>query len=373
MKLVHAKLLNYKSIIEADLRVRPDITCLVGMTGAGKTSVLELLSKIDDSHGFTADDLPVKSDVVGRFQEEEITTDRIEHLVATFDVEEADLRNLPDSFGNLTRIKFTRFFNGGWNIDFGWSGEPGSPEDLEDPEIPRIERTLAGLDAQVEAAQSRIQILPEHKTAYDMARKNLVEYMRGNPDELGRMVSSLKNAFLFMPQDDQLSEYSGRAVSELESLSKSVASKVEKSRESLVYSILPRPEYIPRLPELSDRVPLDEYLNDPQRSSTFEAIGLICGFNRMQLDTIRNSEPHTKSNYFEGVSTILTCRFAEFWSQAKYELIVEMDGSDLVFSVRDKNSDLITKSTQCSEGLKWVLALFFKINLMVSSKGSSHI
>lgn len=129
---------------------------------------------------------------------------------------------------------------------------------------------------------------------------------------------------------------------------------------------------MPRLPELADSLPLDEYLNDPQESSTFEAIGLLCGFDKTQLNSIRNSGPRAKSDYFEKASAALTRKFAEFWSQAQYDLIVGLDGGDLVFSIRDKKSDLITKSTQCSEGLKWVLALFFKINTLASSSGS-HI
>ena len=182
MKLVNAKLLNYKSIIGADLEIRKDTTCLVGMTGAGKTSVLELLSKIDDSQGFTIDDLPVQSKIADRFQKDEISADKIEHLVATFDVEDADLQYLPDSFGNLRQIEFTRFFDGGRRITFKWSGDPGAPEGAEDPAIDKIEQILTQLDAHVSAAQSRIPILPEQRAAYDAARQNLGQHMRGNPD-----------------------------------------------------------------------------------------------------------------------------------------------------------------------------------------------
>lgn len=374
MKLVHAKLLNYKSIIDADLNVQADTTCLVGMTGAGKTSVLELLSKIDISGGFTADDLSVKSDILDRFQKDEITADKIKHLIATFDVEEADTQYLPDGFRNLEQITFTRFFDGGWSVDLGWSGEPGSTAGSEiEPEIGMVEASLIQLDAQMDVAQGRIPILSEDRAAYDQARKNLNGHMRDNPDEIGRMIANLKNTLLFIHQDDQLRTFVNGAVAKMESASKSISAKLQESRQSLVYEILPRPEYIPSLPELADRIPLDEHLNDPHRSGTFGAIGLICGFNKAQLNNVRNSEPHAKTNYFERASGELTRAFARFWSQERYDLTVGMDGSDLVFSVRDKKSDLVTKSTQCSEGLKWVLALFFKINTLASSKGSSHI
>lgn len=374
MKLVHAKLLNYKSIIETDLDLQSDITCLVGMTGAGKTSVLELLSKIDESRGFTADDLPVKSDIVDKFQKDEITADKIEHLIATFEIEESDRKCLPDGFDNLARITLTRFFDGGWKIDLNWSGKPRSPADLDmADELARIEASLAELDAQMDAAQSRIPVSSKDRTAYDKARQNLSEHMKDNPDDIGRMVANLKNSFFSIGQDEQLRSFLVHTVADLESASRDVSTKLRESRKSQIYEILPRPEYIPRLSDLEDKMPLDEYLNDPARSNTFEAIGLICGFNKAQLNNIRNSEPHTKTNYFEDVSSTLTHNFAGFWSQAKYDLKVELDGNDLVFSVKDKKSDLTTKSTQCSEGLKWVLALFFKIRTLASSRGNSHI
>lgn len=374
MRLVQAKLRNYKSIICAELNIQPDITCLVGMTGSGKTSVLELLSKIDDSKSFTTDDLPVKSDIVDKFQKDEISADKIEHLIATFDIEEIDRQCLPDDFDNLTQITFTRFFDGGWNIDLKWSGEPRSPEGLEvRQEVEQIEQILTNLDAHMDSAQTRVPISAKYRAAYDAIRKNISEHAIDNPDEIGGMVAHLKNMFLFIRQDDELRGHSEKAVIELEAASRIVKSKLQESRKNKIYEVLPRPEYIPKLPELSDSVPLDGYLNDPHSSNTFEAIGLICRFNKMQLNNIRNSESHIKSNYFDEASAELTSIFSEFWSQAQYELIVGLDGSDLVFSVRDKKSDLITKSTQCSEGLKWVLALFFKINTLASSKGSSHI
>ena len=374
MKLVKAKLLNYRSIIDAELKIQEDITCLVGMTGSGKTSVLELLSRIDDSKSFTTDDLPVKSYIVNQFQKDEISADKIKHLIATFSVEEVDYKHLPDEFGNLVQITFTRFFDGGWDIDLEWAGEPGSPEGLDiEPEIARVEQTLAELDLHMDASQNSTGITSQDKATYDAERECLVECIRDSPDEIGVMVANLKNALLFVRQDEQLRTYSNKTVAELESAVRDVESKLQDSRKSLVYESLPKPEYIPNLPRLADSVPLDEYLNDPQGSSTFEAIGLICGFNKMQLNNIRNAESHTKSNYFDDASEKLTARFSKFWSQAQYKLNVGLDGNDLVFSIRDKKSDLITKSTQCSEGLKWVLALFFKINTLVSSMGSSHI
>lgn len=374
VKLVQAKLLNYKSIIDAELKIQPDITCLVGMTGSGKTSVLELLSKIDDSQTFIIDDLPVKSDTVDQFQKDEISASEIKHLIATFDVEEIDRQCLPDGFDNLTQIEFTRFFDGGWDIEFKWSGEAKPPEGLQtEPETSQIEQILSEIDVQMDEAQNRVPTLAKDRTDYDAVRKNISEYMNSNPDEIGKMVSHLKNTLSFIRQDDQLRAHSEKAIIELESASRNMASKVQESRKNKIYEVLPRPEYIPNLAELADSMPLDEYLNDQQKINTFEAIGLICGFNKMQLNNIRNSEAHVKANYFDRASSKLTSKFSEFWSQAQYELIVELDGGDLVFSIKDKKSDLITKSTQCSEGLKWVLALFFKINTLVSSRGTSHI
>lgn len=374
MKLINARLLNYKSIIDAELRVQKDITCLVGAVGSGKTSVLELLSKMDISRGFDADDIPVKSDTADRFEKGAMSAGEIKHLIATFGVEDSDRRRSPDAFGDLAQITFTRFFDGGWDVELGRSGEPKSPKgpDVE-PEIARVERALAGLDARMNAASDSACMSPQDEDRYDEGWKRLVECMRTNPNETGVMVANLKNAIQFARLDEQLRPHAHKAVAELESAARDVESKLRDSRRNRVCESLPKPEYISKLPELAYSVQLDEYLNRPQGSSTFEAIGLICGFNKTQLNSVRNSEPRVKSDCFDVASSKLTAEFSKFWSQARYELIVGLDGNDLTFSVKDKNSDLITKSTQCSEGLKWVLALFFKISTVAYSGERSHI
>lgn len=231
VKLVDAKLLNYKSILGADIRVQPDITCLVGTAGAGKTSVLELLSRINSRQGFTEDDLPAKSATAGKFQKGEVSAGRIKHLIARFDVEDADRRHLPDGCGSLTRVTLTRFFDGGQDIELEWSGEPACEEtacEETGPDAGRTERIRAELDEQVAAAQARIPMPPEDRAAYDAARKSLGECMRDDPDGMGRMVASLKNTFLFMRQDEQLRAGRDEAMAGLESASKK--SRVKASR-----------------------------------------------------------------------------------------------------------------------------------------------
>lgn len=223
VKLVDAKLLNYKSILGADIRVQPDITCLVGTAGAGKTSVLELLSRINSRQGFTEDDLPAKSATAGKFQKGEVSAGRIKHLIARFDVEDADRRHLPDGCGSLTRVTLTRFFDGGQDIELEWSGEPACEE--TGPDAGRTERIRAELDEQVAAAQARIPMPPEDRAAYDAARKSLGECMRDDPDGMGRMVASLKNTFLFMRQDEQLRAGRDEAMAGLESVSKKKKSR----------------------------------------------------------------------------------------------------------------------------------------------------
>ena len=76
LKLLEATLYNYKSIIETHIKFQPDVTCLVGITGAGKTSILELLRRISLDHGFVQRDLSEGSKTLVDFINNKNTSNR---------------------------------------------------------------------------------------------------------------------------------------------------------------------------------------------------------------------------------------------------------------------------------------------------------
>ena len=116
MRLLSAHFFCYKSIIETTMNFEKDITCLVGITGAGKTSILELINKVNDDQGFNVTELSENSDTKNKFTKDEIKAEDLLQIKVVFSVDENDQKQLPKDFLNATDITFELFFDGAWTI-----------------------------------------------------------------------------------------------------------------------------------------------------------------------------------------------------------------------------------------------------------------
>ena len=374
MKIVEAKLYDYKSIIKTEIKFQDDLTCLVGITGAGKTSILELLQKIDDKTGFQQSDLPEKSNTRSKFQSNEITADEILQLEVKFDIEDIDKDLLPEGFEKVESILLKRFFDGHWKIDLAQTGESNNqiPMDITN-ELKSFEDIFSNINSVLDAHQARMPTIASNRKIFEKAKEKFLSTVKTSPEEVSVLLETFKSSLFTMPNDPPLKAELDQNVVRLESIIPIISEKLSDSPFQKIYEIIPKPEYIPTLPKVTDKIPLDNYLNDSNADHTFKAIGMICEFNKHSLNNIRNSDTSSKRNFFEMASTKLTDEFKLFWTQTDYELIVELDNNELIFSVKDSLTDRTTKVTQRSEGLQWVLSLFFKIKSLISSTGLSHI
>jgi len=374
MKIIDATLYDYKSIIKTQTKFQEDVTCLVGVTGAGKTSILELLQRIDDQHGFNLEDLPEKSETRNKFLSNMIPAEEILQIEVKFLVEEADKENFPKGFENVEAIKFKRFFDGSWVIELVQTGESTEPPRISlDDEIDLFSEIFTRLKANIIAAKPRVPKVEQHVDKYDTYQENFIKIVRENPKELAEGLANFTNSLNTIPHDAPLKQQYDAELAQLQGVINTVNEKLKQDPMQLIYETIPKPQFIPDLPELVDKIPLDDYLNNPDNNEIFKAIGMICDFNKPILNNIRNSEDSSKRNFFDDASKKLTNEFKDFWTQVEYELLINLADNELTFSVKDAITKGITKATQRSEGLKWVLALFFKIKTLVASKGLSHI
>ncbi len=374
MKIVEAKLFDYKSIIKTEIKIQEDLTCLVGVTGAGKTAVLELLHKIDNSSGFEQSDLPEKSETLSKFLSNDIAAEKIIQLEVKFDIEDFDKELLPDGFKNATSILLKRFFDGHWHIDVIQTEESSEKITINITEESKaFENIFSNISGIFDKHQARLPKIAEHRKIFDAAKETFVSAIQTSPAEINVLLETFKGSLFTIPIDAPVKAELDKCVIELQNVNKIILEKLAKDPLQQIYENVPKPELISTLPEVTDKISLDEFLNDVDANPTFKTIGIICGFNKSLLNNIRNSENTTKRNFFEEVSIKLSKEFKLFWTQTDYELIVDLETNDLTFSVKDNITDRTTKATQRSEGLQWVLSLFFKIKSIISSTGSSHI
>ena len=188
------------------------------------------------------------------------------------------------------------------------------------------------------------------------------------------LFENFKNEIFSIPHDNHLNIIFQHHLNTIENNIHEIENKRNADPEYEVYTkCIPIPQYISKLDEPQDRISIDEYINNPPSSESFNAIGRICNLTKTSLNNIRNQETQTRKNFFDKTSLTLTEEFRKFWSQTEYDLLLTLEEGNLVFTVRDKISEKVTAVSQRSEGLKWILALFFKMRLLASSAGSSHI
>ena len=176
-----------------------------------------------------------------------------------------------------------------------------------------------------------------------------------------------------MYNDDQLRANFNQIIGEMESEIDIMPQNQNNPKHQVYDQVVPKPEYISELEPPMGSIQLDDYLNNNDMCETFSAIGRICSFTKDNLNNIRNAKQHTQQNFFDKAAKKLTKEFKKFWNQTPYEIIINLNDQNLILQIRDSISDKITSVTQGSEGLQWVLALFLKIKLLTTSRGSSKI
>ena len=318
MKLVEATLYNYKSIIEAHIKFQPDITCLVGMTGAGKTSILELLQRISTDFGFNQRDLSEGSKTLDDFINNRIQANEILQLKAKFEVDETDKPALPPEYENVTAVYIKRFFDGSLEIEKTSTGV--------DIQVNIDEEALEEIESILREVQQIIVWKPgagnnrEQSISLTKYTNELVQNIHEIPLNSENFLQNFKNQLFTIPHDQQLKNAFNQAVGRIETQIYKILEKNKNDPSIIAYDkAVPKPEYIAQLGALIDSIPIDEYLNNIEVYETFRAIGHICGFTKNGLNSIRNDESHRRQNFFENASKTLTEEFGKFWTQTKYE------------------------------------------------------
>ena len=371
MRLLSADFFCYKSIIETTMNFEKDITCLVGITGAGKTSILELIHKLNDDQGFNSTDLSENSVTKKKFTKNEIKAEDLLQIKAIFSIDENDRKQLPKDFVNATDVTIELAFDGSWYLIVKQNDEEleMQPASIDD-DIRQLDQYFTNIRNKFSQAVPRIPSIDENiiKSVID----SFINNIHNNGEDIMNNLQILKNSLFSLPHDPQLKLELDSELLEIEKQVNDIMKKRTKDPDERVYELLPNIEYISELPDLTDTYPLDNYLNDPKSNFTFNAIGIICGFNKTEINNTRN-DGVSKTNYFRCCSEKLTKEFKEYWNEIDYKLEIRLDKDELFFLIADEYTNHVTKTTQRSEGMRWALALFLKIKSLISSEGSSHI
>ncbi len=107
MKLVEVKVRKFRNIVESSFEVEPDVTCLVGKNGSGKTASLHALHRLLPAEGGVSFDVhshyPAWQEKQDRLSGKDL--DKVKPIRATFEFEDDEVERIEQRFGPNTLQK----------------------------------------------------------------------------------------------------------------------------------------------------------------------------------------------------------------------------------------------------------------------------
>ena len=250
MKLESAKFHCYKSIIETNMDFEPDITCLVGMTGAGKTSILELIKKIQSDSGFNISDLTESSETKNKFEQNNIKAEDIEQISAVFTIDENDKNILPEGFTYATHVMLILYFDGRIEIIVKKNGSILSAAPVyTDKNIANILNYFDTIHTKLLLAKARFPNIDEN--IVESIINKCISEITDNPKDIKSFIQVFKNSLYTLPHDDQLKNELDVQLTEIEQESELIVTKQTTDPYDQVLSHLPNIEYISKLPHMN--------------------------------------------------------------------------------------------------------------------------
>jgi len=210
MRLKSAHVKNHRSIIDSSVvDIDPEITSIVGMTGSGKTSFLEMLSAVDDTITFPESELPNGSQTKQDFQDGHIEPNDISQLVAVYEVEENDRESLPEKYRSTNEITVERFFGGKMVV----TPDESNVEQINlDDETTKIKTIVTTLKANFQASITRgVANLAQHQDNFDGSIDSFLNTKFSDLSEVDLSIDSLRGTLNSIPADKPLqNEFNAR-------------------------------------------------------------------------------------------------------------------------------------------------------------------
>ena len=376
MRLLSARVQNYRSIRDSGkVSFDPEITCVVGRTGSGKTSFLKMLEGASRGVRFEERELPRSSDILQDYRDGRKRADEIAQLAITFEVEEGDRLYLPEEYKSVKSVSVTRTFDCQISVYAdGVLVERASAKD-EEGALADIVEKLAKL---VGRALEEIHLTHPnsaglYKDSIEEAVRELREASMLDKREFDIAVESLRGAARALPLNKDLNGEFDKVFYAMSQLAEKVAVGLTDDPAERLYEQVPKPLYREDVFKLDDEITINAFVSDIDASRTFRCISAICGLTPGSMQRIRNANPAERAAYLKAKSERLSRRLNSFWSQEVYRFELAVDGDMLQLRVADSTTGATTLASERSEGFKWWVAFFLEVSTLLAGENGRRI
>ena len=363
--MVDARVSHYRSISDSGVvAFDPEVTCIVGAAGSGKTSFLRMLSGVSDKARFGESDIPCGPGIAAEPRSGKARAGGTIQLAATFRIEDADRHRLPPEHRAASLVTVRRTLAGGIELSVDGRALPRA-------DVRRKADAILGRADQVgrmarSADHGDSEDGAMHVRAVDGAISGLREADFYDRDGTTLAVRTLRMAAL---SADLAREARIRIESELDSIeeiSLGIARTIEAGQLSAVYRAVPKPRYYGRAFELEDSIDLDRFIADPFASRTFACVARICGLTPEGVSRARNAPPARRDEYLATRSALLSSHLGRLWRQEDYAFRLAIDGGRLLLRVADRATGTVTAPTGRGDGFRWWTALFLDVSALLA-------
>lgn len=357
---------NHKSIRNSGVvRLEKELTCLVGMTGTGKTSFLEGVRLLDPKVIPKESELFRGSDISQKITNGSLAASSVKLVEAKLGLDESDVKEMSavTQSDSLEEITLNRYLDGHFSVFLHDNEVKIAPLDPT-----TILKAVEELRNNFRNAMNRnFNNIRAHEGAFNNALDTFKKTNFVDNKESDLAIQSLRNSLAPIPKDPQFQGEHDQRFKEIEDKIREERSKLSKSPFNLLISNLPTIYYMDRVFNVEDKTSIDLYISDPSSSETFSSIALLTqDLFPSGVQTVRTKEAQLRNSYYETISKKLTEVLSKLWSQQKYEFRVSSDNTNLTFYVKDLETDAIVSVVEGSEGFKWWLAFYMEISSKLS-------
>jgi len=241
MRLKSVRITNYKSILDSGpVEIEPKLTTVVGMTGAGKSSFLKMISGIDKNETFPENELTNNSEITIKFLSGEIESKDILQLEVEFEVEDDDKKSLPDEFKKITGVQIKRYFDGHFNIIP--IGDYQKTSSKVQSNIENFAKILETTSTNFTNALTRNAKLKAHQESFNQVVNNLKTCNVTNLKEVDLAIQAFGNIVNTVPKDGPFQTELNQRVSELNTERQNLTQSLAEDPINKLYDQIPKPK-----------------------------------------------------------------------------------------------------------------------------------
>lgn len=361
MHLITFQIKHFKSIVDSgECNLASDVTVLAGKNEAGKTTILEALSRFNVGAEFSEADNPIP----------EIGDNAKPVVTLSLTLSEDDIRSLcvetgtlvPEAIAAIAKLPLIVSKKANNSYDFSAS-QKGSLWNYLIAEYDKLDATYIKRWGELTEALSHANLQVPGVSA------ETVPHEQKSEEPVAAIEAAIAVAVAADPEIELGSL--NTTFTKFKDTAKDLIVKdnAKKARIDALKAKLPK--FV--LFDSFDKSEMLPYKISLSKATNNKAVSNFCKVADINIDAlINNTDPQYRITTLDRKSATLDGDFGEYWEQDKLNLSVQAYGSDLIFGVsEEENPHTSFKVEQRSKGLQWFLA--FYLLLKVESLSEPHI